>query len=318
VQSFFVRLSTGVLEIAGTRYGPNDVYEHIEERYGDQLKIYRRAMEEKDSDGKMQIIFPEEVSPEDLEILKKNSIVYAAQYMNDPEGGNTKFDPNWIRWFKWEGERMISPLDPEPHLRKRISLDDLNTVLLWDPAVTGLSGYDVVGTDYAKRNFVLESREEALTPPEAVEKFFQLYAKYRFRALCIEEVLFSELFRHWLEVEFKVRGVRFNILPVKTKEVTKPLRVLGLSPYLSGGQLLFNSFRYSKNQDRTGKYSDLIYQIHKFGNIKSYHTLDALAYLPEVMMPGIDQDFYAKLRRSEEERLSKRSNMTGYSKVIYG
>jgi hypothetical protein len=30
----------------GTRWGPDDIYDHVQQRYGNQLKIYRRAIEE--------------------------------------------------------------------------------------------------------------------------------------------------------------------------------------------------------------------------------------------------------------------------------
>lgn len=326
---FFTSYRHAKFTVVGTRWGPDDIYEHIQERYEDQLKVYRRSIEEPceyNEDGKptkFSTIFPEEVGEEDLRILKKNPIVYAAQYMNDPEGGNTKFNPDWIRKAERSDDGQLIRLTNVPtHLRKVVHISNLSICVLWDPALgDGYTGYNVVGTDSNKRHIVLESKEEMLSAPEAVERFFELYAKYQFRTLAIEEVLFSELYRHWLETEFKLRGVRFNVFPVKLPKgnnIDKGLRVLGLAPLLSSGNLYIIDDRknYTWNQDKTKKYSDLEYQIRKFGAITRYHALDALANIEEVAMAGYDPAWAEKSRKQEEEKLKQRSKL-GYSPIKY-
>jgi hypothetical protein len=330
IPGFFTSYRQAKFTVVGTRWGPDDIYEHIAERYEGQLKIYRRSIEEPDGDKKgidgkpkLVTIFPEEVGEEDLRVLKKNPIVYASQYMNDPEGGNTKFNPDWVRKAeKIDATDMIRFPKTEIHLKKSVHISDLSVCVLWDPALTGLTGYCVVGTDYAKRHTVLEAKQESLSAPEAIERFFELYAKYQFRTLAIEEVLFSELYRHWLETEFKLRGIRFNVFPVKLPKgaaAEKGLRVLGLAPLLSSGNLylLDDKKTYTWDQDRTKKYSDLEFQIRKFGAITVYHTLDALANLEQVAMAGYDASWSNNLRKQEEERLKKRSRL-GYSEIKYG
>jgi hypothetical protein len=319
---FFVKLRDSKFTVVGTRWGPEDLYDHIEDRYERKIKVYRRAVEEptgkKLSDGKPELatIFPEEVGPEDLEVLKKNPVVFSAQYLNDPGGGNTKFEEGWIKRFDWQNDRTtVAVFDSPRFMRKYWHVGDLNKVLICDPATSGNSGLVLVGTDAYSRHFVLEAQMLALSPPQLVQKFFDYYNRYKFRALVIEEVLFSELFRHWLEAEFKLRGTRFHIIPVKTKQQSKEARTLSLTGPMSAGTMYFNEDLYSRGQDRTGIRSDLIYQIIKFGNIKEYHILDALAYLPETASPAISQEDRSRQQESEKTLLAQRSASTGYSKI---
>ena len=332
IQAFFVRLSTGILDTVGTRYGPDDIYAHLEDRYEGDLKIYRRAMEEPDlddngaavkEDGKIKthIIFPEEVSEKDLKILKKNPVVYAAQYQNDPEGGNTKFDESWIKYYNWHlQDSAVMVLGASAGMKKIIHVRDMYKLLLWDPALNGNTGWCLVGTDQYNRDFVLRATQEIISAPNAVNKWFDLYAQHKFNALVIEEVLFSELFRHWLEAEFKNRGVRFRIISAKTRQEAKEARVMGLSSPLSAGLIHFNeeSKYYSWTQDKSKKHSDMVYQIMKFGNIKEYHILDALAYQPENKRTGGDPSRFMPVSStpSVDNRLGK-SNRTGYSTIQY-
>lgn len=330
IQGFFDKLAESTFNVIGTRWGPDDIYEHLEERYKKQLKVYRRAVEEVTGyeekyvdNQKVRVpikkpIFPEEVSEKDLEVLKANPIVFAAQYLNDPGGGNNRFTEDMLRWYSWNKERTSITVNKSPNFQaKHVHIGDLNKVLIWDPAVTGNSGWCVVGTDHFSRHFVLEARQEALEPTQAVQKMFELYAKYRFRALCVEEVLFSKLFQNWLEAEFRLRGTAFTVIGCKTDGKEKDARIVGLHPFLSNGQIFFNEELYSRTQDKTDRWSDLIYQIIKFGILtKEYHIIDALAYLPGVYVPGTNPEVMRSRRENELKKLEGRG-MTGYGKVLY-
>jgi hypothetical protein len=87
---------------------------------------------------------------------------------------------------------------------------------------------------------------------------FEMQSKYQLHAIAIEEVLFSEIFRHWAEREQILRQQTLNIVPVTTKQKAKGVRVDGLSTYLSAGQLLTNDTRYSKGQNKLDADESLI------------------------------------------------------------
>jgi hypothetical protein len=84
------------------------------------------------------------------------------------------------------------------------------------------------------------------------------------------------------------------------------------------GQMWLNSTRFSKTQDREEKYDDLEYQVRKFGAIKQYHLLDALAHGPKVWMRGFNPELRRHQVKQVEERMKdSRSTTTGYSKIKY-
>jgi hypothetical protein len=191
-------------------------------------------------------------------------------------------------------------------------------VLLIDPAVSGNTGWAITGTDFNERHFILEAAQKVMTPSQQVSLMFDMHLKYNLHMVAIENDLFMQLYQEWLPREMMIRHQRFPITGVATNQKAKPLRVLGLSTYLMAGQIWLNNTRYTKEQDRTEEYDDVEYQIRKFGSIKEYHILDALAHGPKVWMRG----FNPELRRFQENNVNdrmkdSRSSVTGYSKIKY-
>jgi hypothetical protein len=130
--------------------------------------------------------------------------------------------------------------------------------------------------------------------------------------------LFMQLYQEWLPREMILRQQRFPITGVATNQKAKPLRVLGLSTYLMAGQIWLNNSRYTKGQDKKEEYDDVEYQIRKFGSIKEYHILDALAHGPKVWMKGFNPEQRRYQEKQVQERmLANRSTTTGYSKIKY-
>jgi hypothetical protein len=321
-----VYLGKSTFIMPGTRWGPDDIYDHVMQRYGDQLKIYRRAVEEyvveEEPVTKKLIkvkkpIFPEEIETKDLEVLKKNKRVYTAQYENDPAGGDLKWQESWIRQYLWVNDTQVAiPKVGSIGLERTVSLWSMYRCLLLDPATSGDSGWAVTGTDSVNCNFVLEAIQKDLNVPAIMDLIFEMQRKYQLHAIAIEEVLFSELFRHWAEREQILRQQSVNIVPVTTKQKAKGVRVDGLSTYLSSGQLLFNDTRYSKGQNKLDvNESDLLYQIRKYGVLPEtqIHLLDALAYGKDVWMPGYDQRAIEEAKKKEQERIKNSS----YGKINY-
>jgi hypothetical protein len=318
IQSFFRIFKLGIFRLTGTRWGDNDVYAHAQARYGDLLKVYRRPAEEWDEKLQKKVpIFPEEVSSEDLEILKKNKKIYRAQYENDPDSGESEFDGSGInKRFGWGPSNQIINFVT----KERIDIRDTNVYILVDPAPEGLGGYLVTATDHKARHYVLEAKQEELGATQVCEWVFSRVIKWMPVGVAIEEVLFSELYRHWFESEMRLRNVRFNVIPYKTKNQTKIVRVKGLSSYFSAGNVYFNETHYSRSDpsmggDPTGNDSDLVYQLKKFPTIKHYHTLDALAQGPSVWTAPRDKTKWKAEEEKYKKELQKRDATTGYSEM---
>lgn len=312
IQSFFDNFDKDHFDLVGTRWSLDDLYDHVHERYGDQLLRYIRGVEEPTGsldelgDPEMQTIFPEEFSPLKLEILRKNKKVFSAQYANSPLAGAGAFEASWKTYYNWVDRHQREIAIFTGHQRERILVKDLDVCVLFDPAMSGKMGLVVTGTDEKDRIFVLDAIKDEWKPPQACEEIFKLVRRWNPRTVAIEEVLFSGLFRPWFETEMKLRQFYFNITPVEPLEggrkISKEMRVRGLTNYFSARRIFFHP-----NQ------VELIKEFDHFGATDDYHILDSLAYGPEVWMPGMPKSQKEHFKQQEEEILAGQDITTGYS-----
>jgi hypothetical protein len=325
VQAFFSKFKEDRFDLIGTRWANDDLYSHVEDKYGKKLGKYRRKVEEWDAKlGKKVPIFPEEVDTDSLEILKKNRKVYAAQYENDPDSSSNKFKKQWLRWFVWQTPKVLSvfgdgstditkeALKNENTPKRLINLSNTNIVFLVDPG--GTVGFNVVAIDSLSRCYILESHEAGWSDPELADTIFRKASQYHPKVVAIEADFFASVYEHWFKAEMRLRNQKFNIEPILTLKKQKETRVHGCATYLSSGQWFFNETFYTKERDQ--EYSDLIYEIIKFGSLKKYHALDSLAYLtrPEILVPFRKNDDENQNKKNAAEA-NNRDKTTGYSQI---
>lgn len=303
IQSFFVSLRQSHMDIKGTRYSSNDVYARALDAYGPRLKRYIRRVEEKQSDGAVKPIFPEEFPSEALTVLRKNPKVWI-QYSNDPMRDFREFDPAWKRYYYWIAENKIAVFQGDS--KTQYNVRDLDLVILVDPSVTGSPGIIVTGTNKKLQIFLLETYKKPTRPPEFIELIFKLVQKWWPRLVSIEEVVFSAVYKPWLEREMGLRGVRFNIYPYKPpRRMMKPERIKGLSTYFSAGQVFGNELQ-----------TEFWDEYDTFGTAEEgFHLLDALAQGPEVWRPGLDRQQWEQYKQMEQDVLGDRDILTGYSPI---
>ncbi len=293
IQAFFSSFAIDHFDLIGTRYAYDDLYAHAHSQYGPLLKKYIRGVEERGEDGIKRTIFPEEFPMEKLGILRRNPKIFNAQYANDPSEGGSEFEQHWKKFYVWENESRIAVKEGPS-----VSISDMDVVIFVDPAMTGPAGYAITASDKFDRHFVVKAKQHIWKPPELVNEIFLDVVRWRPRLVVIEAVLFSELFQHWIIQEQASRGIRFRIEPARARQRQKEVRVKGLSNYFSGGQIYFHDSQV-----------DLIEQFDKFGAIKDYHILDALAYGPEYWRKG------RAIGRDTPVTFAGRDNTTGYSKI---
>jgi len=315
IQSFLLTPATDHIDFIGTRYRHEDVYKHIMDVYAEQLvKYIRPIVEFSEKEGKKVPIFPEQFTLKSIEILKKNPIVYNSQYLNDPLSGDSEFNMAWERYYErleWENpdKRRLVYEDPSSGRNVTLSWLELDRLVFIDPATVGNSGIIVTGTN-GERNpkaFILEEEMRPYQPPELVKRIFQLVNKWSPRAVVIEEVLFSQLFRPWIQLEMSVKGIHFRILPAKTKQKAKEDRVRGLSNWFANGQIWMHSSQ-----------TEIIDQFRKFPGLKEYHTLDALAYGPVFWRSAAGSEEVEKRDSAIEWIKKNKDPLTGYSRIISG
>ena len=299
IQSCLIKLGKDHIDIIGTRYSMDDLYGHAMKLYGPKLLKYIRRVEERDSTGKLRPIFEEEFPPETLSILRKSPKTWI-QYSNDPQADQPAFNSNWKRYFYFVGRDRLTAFLGKQHVHH--SIRDLDRVILVDPAISKSPGIVVTGTDEKMRVFVLEAIERQLQPNEFVELLFKLVQRWSPRTVCIEKVVFSAVYKPWLEREMQFRNFRFHITDYNPpKHKVKEERVKGLAQYFSSGQIFFLEGQ-----------NELIYEYDNFGVIEDYHALDALAQGPDFWRPGKQAQHFENLRKLEEDVLKDRDVVTGY------
>lgn len=306
IQSFFVVLKTGRLDVVGTRWSVDDVYAHMMDRYeGKMVRYIRRVEELNEKTGIAEPVFPEHFPSDSLDILRKNKRVWAAQYANDPHEGLVEFDPKWKRFYTSQPNYAVCAFNELGQLKWK--LRDLDILVLNDPAVTKTPGIVVTGTDRFLNVFILEISKEEMNPTMFVEKIFELVQKWHPRAVCIEEVVFSSVYSHWIKREMLIRNCRFSIIPYKPpKDKVKFERVAVLGNRYAAGQIYFRSDQ-----------RDIIWEFDNFGATDNYHLHDALAQGEEFWIAPMSREEEKQRAEEMDERLQAIDPSTGYSDM-YG
>lgn len=304
LQSYLVTPATDHIDFVGTRWAFDDVWKHISDMYGKKLAIYHRPVVERDEEGNLVPIFPEQFSLESLEILKKNKKVWNAQYMNNPAAGAAAFSPEWKKFYNWRG-RNVQVFDGENSLEYSVS--ELDKVIFVDPAVTGNFGYAVTGMNHKGDIFILESHKREWNQPDFCNFLFSQVLKWNPRVVVIEDQLFMMLYQHWLGQEMRSRRIQFKIEAGKTRNKKKEDRIYRLSPYFEAGQIFFNIEQHAINEE-----------YDEFGASDNIHILDALAYGPEFWRKPPRGNVIEANREAERSVLRSRDASTGYSNIYEG
>lgn len=306
IDPFLTTPATDGFDLIGTRYAFDDVYDHAFDKYKDDLPRYVRSVIEFDSStGLYEPILPELFPLEKLKHLKKNRKLWTANYLNNPAFADAEFPAEWVRNWDWGGSQKLVAFTGTERLSRHI--EELDKLILIDPAMTGDAGWVVTGTDSTRNKpniFLLEAERKIFTPEELTEKVFKAVLRYQPRAVIIEEVLFSALFRSWWQSEMRHRGIFFKIIPAKTRQREKDARTRGLSQYFQAGQI----FMHPSQETLREEYD-------QFGLGEEYHILDALAYGPEHWRASINVEAIRSQKEAERKFLSMRDPRTGYTRV---
>lgn len=305
IQAFFSTFKEDTMDLIGTRYSHDDIYAHAEERYGKQLIVYKRKIEEPNplNPSETIITFPEEFTPESLEILKKNKRIYKAQYLNDPDEGEAGFKKEDKRYFYWRGLNDLVAFDGVK--QSAVSVRDLDVVILIDPGVSETGGMLVTGMDHNQRIFTLVALALDLKTPALTELVFKQVSRWQPRLVAVESDVFAATFEHWWRTEMQVRGIRFKVEPVYTKKKSKDDRIAGLEQYFASHLIFINEAQ-----------NDFEREIDTWGKSKNIHILDALAYGPEVWKRGYPPGSGGRIdHQYASEGTEGRDVNTGYSEI---
>lgn len=309
-------------DLTGTFWGDADLYGHAIEVYGiNKERSIIRALDEDQiaelPDGELvaywrgileddKPIFPELISPEIIARLRKNPVVFASQYANNPRRSELQeFDFRWLRYYNHGARDILYVFAGEDTWK--VHLWSLDRVIMIDPSPGEAeqgepSGIVVTGTDEKLNIYVLETIKKRMKPPELIDEMFRLWQKWHPRVISIEEVNFSNTYRHWFYERAERIGVYPTVEPAKVgTRKSKDSRIRALSNYMGAGQFFILEGMHTLRDE-----------IERFPLGRDKHLLDALAQGPQIWAPGLREEDMRRNREVEEAVIGRRSARTGY------
>jgi len=320
VNSLLTRSKIDGWDLIGTRWAMFDVYSHALETYGldressvvNAFDMNKERIEEgilvayaRSAIEEGKIIFPEEFSMKQYRILMKNRKVWASQYVNNPlDSALTEFSAKWLKFYNVASNGDLIVFEGESS--RRVRPDTLDRVVLIDPSMgededSDETGIVVTGTDHHNNVYILETIRERLKPHQLIQKMFELNSRWYPRVFSVEEVNFSAIYRYWFEQECQRLGINPQVHGYKTKQRKKESRVKVLGPLGIAGQLYCLEGMHELREEW-----------ERFGVIKKFHLLDALAQGPEVWNAGEMEEDVREKEKYFENAMKLRSAQTGY------
>lgn len=320
--SLLTRLKLDGWDLTGTRWAYTDVYSHAVRMYGvnkerSVLNCFDPVDISKMEEGQLVIhgrkaiergvpVFPEEFTLEDLARIRRNPVVWAAQYANNPkEAGLTKLRPEWLKFYNLGARDRLVVFEGDSS--RVVKVGDLDRVILCDPAVGDDTANDewgivVTGTDKDLNIYVLEVVKRRMLAPQGLDELLRLIVKWNPRLTSIEAVAFSANLAPWLREKAQQLGLFPAIYDYKPgNKVAKRARIEGLGHYASAGQLYILEGMHELRDEWDW-----------FGVSQSEHLLDALAQGQEVWIPGQKNEEIQEVGRAVDRLMEERSSLTGY------
>jgi len=300
IESLAINAKVTIIDWIGTRWGKNDLYGDIIERYGKRLAVFSRGAIE---DGK--IIFPEFYDWEFYQtLIDKSPDVWAAQYMNKPTSDvGMDFNENDLRSFKFGNDGSVVYFDKGEQKWHRENLDRVLTVdpNSGSPTAPDEAAITVTGMSPDEKVFVLESFGGRLSASALIDKVFQLAMKWRPRVVGIEQAGQQSTLHYW-EKKMKDEGMYFRTEPLKHRNTVKEDRIrTALEPVIASQRLYLLPSQ-----------SELREQIANFPDLKNDDRIDSLAYQVDLWRKPMGIEQQTKNKAAVQLMLAKRSSRTGY------
>jgi len=247
--------------LIGTIWHWDDVYSRIIEDKESQYKVYKRAIWEKNEEGKLESIFPYRFPNKEIRNIrrKQGDQMFSAQYLNqalDDEAATFKRD--WILYYEVppEGLYIITCIDPAVSQAIRSDFSAIVTI--------------GVGPD--DETYVLEAKRGKWNPLELINEIFNVYIRWKPSRIGIESFGFQSSIRFFLTEEMRRRNMYIPIQELSHESNrSKEARVMGLQPRV----------QYCKFYVRNDM-TELIDEMLRFPKAKHDDLIDALAYTEQL------------------------------------
>lgn len=310
--AMFVDVTKDLEIIIGTRW-PGPFYDYLLEESGmiedyETLIIgcyvderYRRFMAEigkqvtlEDGDP----IFPEQFTKEALEAIRRKcgDFDFAHQWLNvKGDEADKRFREEDFMSYNYmpDGHGLVAD-------GVEVRFDDLYRTMTIDPATGENSRNDksaITVCGYQRETgkaFVLDAWHGQALPHALMDKIFEMAKRWRPHVVSPEDVAYQKTLKHYMRQEQQVRGLYFNIRPVKPGGQRKGSRIIdALQPFVRNHQLYIpEKLRFVAKE--------MANMIVVGGKVvgRSPNLADSLAYHPENWLLSLD-----KAEKSDEDQV---------------
>lgn len=238
---------------------------------GWETRIYKALNQ--NEDGTFRSLWPERFSVETLlnERDTMGPLYFAHEYQNEPiSDADRVFYEDWIVYYKEVPSGCAVFVTCDPALTTKTSSD--------------YTGLVVCAVDSKRRMYVLEALQKRLLPKDIIELLYEKAVQYKARAIGIEETAYQKSLIFDMKDTFRKKGKWVQVVPLKSNNVKKELRIKSLQPKFQNGEIFF----------REHGQEELLRQIKFYtavGSGTKYDDLiDALAYQIQIISPGSSKE----------------------------
>jgi hypothetical protein len=254
------------IDVIGTRWWSNDVYEWIEKHFGHGEEKIERIWVVKLPNGKSQTInlyrigevavfkrpaiengasiFPERYTLEDLEMMSlEDPVFFAGQYMLEPAaGGAAKFKEEWLREYEIDG-KYIRYRDQLGEMKYQ-PIKDLKTFISVDPAFSkklssARTAIPVVGTNGSDYFLLEDFAEHGVGEDDIAKIVIDFFLKYKASKIFVETIVAQIVVANTIRRVAREKGIQIEnfIEEVKSHgQNKKEWRILSLEPTFRRGR----------------------------------------------------------------------------------
>lgn len=228
--------------------------------------VYEKAIRD---DG--SYFFPERLNEQFLSDTKRTqgTVMFANQYLNEvfPEE-NAAFKVDWFRYCEFLPTDR--PLYHFAFIDPAISMED----------GADYTGIVIVAVDHEKKWYLRYARRERLTPPQIINKIFEIHRTYQTLGIGVESVAYQKALLYMAAEEMQRRGEFPPVKEIKPgTDKSKEMRIMGLIPRFEWGQIYL-----------TQGMEDLKKELLQFPRSAHDDISDALSQVESVIFYPIKQE----------------------------
>jgi hypothetical protein len=239
-------------------------------------------------------------------------------------GRDMSFQRDWLRWATQQGDKLV--IEPasysadakvpevEDTPTKSVQLDELHKILLVDPAPSenaelkrepgSRNALCMTGIDCYGRKYLLDLWVGRKDPADVITQMFAMCREWGCDTIAIEKVVFSVLYKHWIQARASQSGQYVRCLDLEPNRRAKDMRINALIPAFKQGLVYLNRTSPSV--------TEFVQEYVEYPHGGTRDILDAFAYGDDVLRRPESASEQHERMLAEQYGRRNRDKVTGY------